>query len=103
MKAGRPAALAEGLHASAGEPLEAVEAIYRWPVQGGASPKHRTSPDLLRGLTISWAEHLWCVEFIHVPVTRAYFYVVAAMGWPTRHMFAWRSRDCHGHGGAEES
>ena len=33
---------------------------------------------------------MWCADITYVPVTQAFFYLVAVMDWATRHMLAWR-------------
>ena len=40
--------------------LMGMEATYRRPRTSVASPEHRVFPYLLRGLTISRADHVWC-------------------------------------------
>ncbi|WP_420634279.1 IS3 family transposase [Candidatus Palauibacter sp.] len=70
--------------------LMGVEATYRRPRTSVASPEHRVFPYLLRGLAISRADHVWCADITHVPVTQGFFYLVAVMDWATRHVLAWR-------------
>ena len=70
--------------------LMGVEATYRRPRTSVASPEHRVFPYLLRGLTISRADHVWCADITYVPVTQGFFYLVAVMDWATRHVLAWR-------------
>ena len=70
--------------------LMGMEAIYRRPRTSVASPEHRVFPYLLRGLTISRADHVWCADITYVPVTQGFFYLVAVMDWATRHVLAWR-------------
>ena len=82
-----------------------MEATYRRPRMSVASPEHRVFPYLLRGLTISRADHVWCADITYVPVTQGFFYLVAVMDWATRHVLAWRlsntmartptDRECH--------
>ena len=61
-----------------------MEATYRRPRTSVASPEHRVFPYLLRGLTISRADHVWCADITYVPVTQGFFYLVAVMDWATR-------------------
>ena len=70
--------------------LMGVEATYRRPRTSVASPEHRVFPYLLRGLAISRADHVWCADITHVPVTQGFFYLVAVMDRATRHVLAWR-------------
>ena len=70
--------------------LMGMEATYRRPRTSVASPEHRVFPYLLRGRTISRADHVWCADITYVPVTQGFFYLVAVMDWATRHVLAWR-------------
>ena len=70
--------------------LMGMEATCRRPRTSVASPEHRVFPYLLRGLTISRADHVWCADITYVPVTQGFFYLVAVMDWATRHVLAWR-------------
>ena len=70
--------------------LMGMEATYRRPRTSVASPEHRVFPYLLRGLTISRADHVWCADITYIPVTQGFFYLVAVMDWATRHVLAWR-------------
>ncbi|WP_419164382.1 IS3 family transposase [Candidatus Palauibacter sp.] len=70
--------------------LMGVEATYRRPRTSVAGPEHRVFPYLLRGLTISRADHVWCADITYVPVTQGFFYLVAVMDRATRHVLAWR-------------
>ena len=70
--------------------LMGMEAIYRRPRTSVVSPEHRVFPYLLRGLTISRADHVWCADITYIPVTQGFFYLVAVMDWATRHVLAWR-------------
>ena len=67
-----------------------MEATYRPPRTSVTSPEHRVFPYLLRGLTISRADHVWCADITYIPVTQGFFYLVAVMDWVTRHVLAWR-------------
>ena len=67
-----------------------MEAIYRRPRTSVASSEHRIFHYLLRGLTITRADHAWCADITYVPVTQGFFYLVAVMDWATRHVLAWR-------------
>ena len=44
-----------------------MEATYRRPRTSVASPEHRVFPYLLRGLSISRADHVWCADITYVP------------------------------------
>ena len=67
-----------------------MEATYRRPRTSVASPEHRVFPYLLRGLTISRADHMWRADITYVPVTQGFFCLLAVMDWATRHVLAWQ-------------
>lgn len=67
-----------------------IEATYRRPGAGAASPEHRTFPYLLRGLAITRADDVRCADITYVPPTEGFFCLVAVMDRATRHLLAWR-------------
>ncbi len=50
-----------------------VEATYRRPRTSVAGPEHRVFPYLLRGLTISRADHVRCADITYGSVTQGFF------------------------------
>ena len=58
--------------------------------EGVAAGRHRIFPYLLRGLEVSRADHVWCADITHIPVSQGSFYLVAVMDWATRHVLSWR-------------
>ena len=63
--------------------LMGMEAVYRRPRTSVAGPEHRVFPYLLRGLSISRADHVWCADITYIPVTQGFFHLVAVMDWAT--------------------
>ena len=61
---------------------------WKRPTGGRARAWRVVFPYLLRGLTISRADHVWCADITYVPVTQGLFYLVAVMDWATRHVLA---------------
>ncbi len=78
--------------------LMRLKAIYRKPKAQGLTsdphPEHRIYPYLLRGLTITRANHVWCTDITFIPMRRGFLYLVAIIGqniiWATRHVLSWR-------------
>ena len=68
--------------------LMGMEAVYRRT--SVANSEHRIFPYLLRGLEVSRADHVWCADITHIPVSQGSFYLVAVMDWATRHVLSWR-------------
>jgi putative transposase len=54
------------------------------------APDHKVYPYLLRGLTISRPNQVWCSDITYVPLRHGFLYLVAVMDWYSRHVLAWR-------------
>ena len=67
-----------------------MQAIYQAPNTGTRHPEHRIYPHLLKGLSITRPNHVWCADITYIPVRRSFFYLVAIMDWATRRVLAWR-------------
>jgi putative transposase len=70
--------------------LMGLEAIYQAPRTSAPHPEHRVYPYLLRDLTVTRPDHVWCADITYIPVRRGFLYLVAIMDWATRHVLAWR-------------
>jgi putative transposase len=70
--------------------LMGLQAIYRAPRTSKPHPEHRIHPYLLRGLTITRPDHVWCADITYIPVRRGFLYLVAIMDWASRRVLAWR-------------
>ena len=70
--------------------LMGLEAIYQAPRTSAPHPAHRVYPYLLRDLTITRPDHVWCADITYIPVRRGFLYLVAIMDWATRRVLAWR-------------
>ena len=69
--------------------LLGLEAIYRKPRLSVANPEHRVYPYLLRGLTITRPNQVWCADITYIPVQHGFLYLVAIMDWASRRVLAW--------------
>jgi len=67
-----------------------IEAIYRKPNLSKACPEHKVYPYLLRGLSITRANHVWATDITYLPMAKGFCYLVAVMDWATRKVLAWR-------------
>ena len=50
--------------------LMELQAIYRAPRTSKPHPEHRIHPYLLRGLTITRPDHVWCADITYIPDLR---------------------------------
>ena len=67
-----------------------VEALYRKPRLTKTHPEHTIYPYLLRGMTITEANAVWCSDITYIPMTKGFCYLVAIMDWASRKVLAWR-------------
>jgi len=70
--------------------LMGLAAIYQAPRTSDPHPEHRIYPYLLRNMTITRPNQVWCADITYIPVQRGFLYLVAIMDWATRHVLAWR-------------
>ena len=70
--------------------LMGLKAIYRKPRTSDPHPENKIYPYLLRGLTITRPNHVWCTDITFIPMRRGFLYLVAIMDWATRHVLSWR-------------
>ena len=67
-----------------------LQAIYKGPNTSKKHPQHPVYPYLLRKLSITRPNHVWCSDITYIPVRRGFLYLVAIMDWATRKVLAWR-------------
>ena len=67
-----------------------LQAIYQAPRTSQPHPEHRIYPYLLKGLSITQANHVWCADISYIPMRRGFLYLVAIMDWATRKVLAWK-------------
>jgi putative transposase len=67
-----------------------IEALYRKPRLSKTHPEHTVYPYLLRGLTITEANAVWCSDITYIPMHKGFCYLVAIMDWASRKVLAWR-------------
>jgi len=69
--------------------LMGLQALVPGPHTSRPHPEHVVYPYLLRGLTISAPNEVWCADITYVPMRRGYLYLVAVMDWFSRYVLAW--------------
>jgi putative transposase len=67
-----------------------IEAIYRKPRLSKPHPGHTVYPYLLKGLTISEGNAVWCADITYIPMARGFCYLVAVMDWASRKVLSFR-------------
>jgi len=67
-----------------------LTAVYQKPRTSKPHPEHRIYPYLLRDLSITQPNHVWCSDITYIPMRRGFLYLVAIMDWATRTVLSWR-------------
>lgn len=67
-----------------------IEALYQKPRLSKPHPGHTIYPYLLRGLTITEANHVWCADICYIPMHKGFCYLTAIMDWASRKVLSWR-------------
>jgi putative transposase len=70
--------------------LMGLQAIYAKPRTTVAAKAHPVYPYLLRGLSITQPNQVWCADITYVPLSRGFMYLVAIMDWFSRYVVAWQ-------------
>ena len=65
-------------------------AICPGPHTSRRHPKHPVFPYLLRNLSVTRANQVWCTDVTFIPLAHGFVYLVAIMDWHTRHVLSWR-------------
>lgn len=68
----------------------AIEALYKKPRLSKTHPEHAVYPYLLRGMTITEANAVWCCDITYIPMAKGFCYLVAVMDWASRKVLSWR-------------
>ena len=70
--------------------LMGIAAIYQKPRTSDPHPAHKIYPYLLRNLSVSKANQVWCTDITYIPIKRGFLYLVAIMDWYSRKVLSWR-------------
>ncbi|MBL4892681.1 MAG: IS3 family transposase, partial [Rhizobiaceae bacterium] len=67
-----------------------LEVIYKAPNTSKKHSQHKVFPYLLRKLSITRANHVWCSDITYIPMRRGFHCLVAIMDWATCKVLSWR-------------
>ena len=70
--------------------LMGLAAIYQAPRTSQPHPEHKIYPYLLKGLSITRPNQVWCADITYIPMRRGFLYLVAIMDWATRKVLSWK-------------
>ena len=66
-----------------------LETIYPKPRTSQPHPEHRVYPYLLRGVTLTGANHVWSTDITYIRLHSGFIYLVAVMDWFSRYVLSW--------------
>ena len=64
--------------------------IYQEPKTSKKHPEHKIYPYLLKELSITRPNQIWCADISYIPMRRGFLYLVAIMDWHSRNVLSWR-------------
>jgi putative transposase len=64
--------------------------IYQKPRTSIPHPEHKRCPYLLRGLTITRPNQVWCADITYIPMRKGFLYLAAVMDWFSRKVLSCR-------------
>ena len=67
-----------------------LQAIYQAPRTSDPHPEHKIYPYLLKGLSITQPNQVWCADITYIPLAKGFLYLVAIMDWASRKVLSWR-------------
>jgi putative transposase len=70
--------------------LMGLRAVYCRPRTSDPHPGHKIYPYLLRELSVTRADQVWCADITYIPMRRGFLYLVAVMDWHSRKVMSWR-------------
>jgi len=65
-------------------------AIYQKPHTSKKHPYHKVFPYLLRNLSITKSNQVWCSDITYIPIKRGFMYLIAVKDWYSRKVLSWR-------------
>jgi putative transposase len=70
--------------------LMGLRAIYCRPRTSDPHPGHKIYPYLLRDLSVTYADQVWCADITYIPMRKGFLYLVAVMDWHSRKVLSWK-------------
>jgi len=65
-------------------------AVYQKPKTSVPDPDGKRYPYLLRDLSITHSNQVWCSDITYIPMRKGFLYLVAVMDWYSRKVLSWR-------------
>jgi putative transposase len=69
--------------------LMGLRSVAPTPNTSKPAPEHKVYPYLLRGMTISRPNQVWCTDLTYIRLKGGFVYLVAVMDWYSRKVLSW--------------
>lgn len=69
--------------------LMGLRSVAPTPNTSKPAPEHKVYPYLLRGMTISRPNQVWCTDLTYIRIKGGFVYLVAVMDWYSRKVLSW--------------
>lgn len=66
-----------------------IESVAPKPNTSRPIKDHKTYPYLLRGLSITRPDHVWCSDITYIRMNHGFVYLTAVMDWASRYVLSW--------------
>jgi putative transposase len=66
-----------------------IVAVYPGPNLSRRQHKEHVYPYLLRGLLISYPNHVWGIDLTYIRMQKGWMYLVAVLDWYSRYVISW--------------
>lgn len=66
-----------------------IRAIYPEPNTSCPNKNHHIYPYLLKGITISYPNHVWSTDITYLRLKKGFLYLVAIIDWYSRYVLSW--------------
>ncbi len=66
-----------------------LEAVYPKPRLSAPAAAAKRYPYLLRGVTVSRADHVWSTDITYIRLRQGFLYLVAVLDWYSRYILTW--------------
>ncbi|MBB5142294.1 putative transposase [Desulfovibrio intestinalis] len=70
--------------------LMGLMAVYQKPKNSIPHPEHTRYPYLLRRLSITRPNQVWCADITYIPMRKRFLYLVAVMDWHSKKVLSWK-------------
>lgn len=69
--------------------LMGIESVAPKPNTSSAQREHKVYPYLLRNLSITEPDQVWCSDITYIRLTHGFVYLTAIMDWASRYVLSW--------------